>query len=140
MNYKKLLIGLAVIVGLGLFIAAAQPKQGGPSGRVLADVSANADQTASFNTSALDLAELNKLIATVNATEDSGTATVDIKIQSSPDRVTWFDTGTAFTQLTASGTETKSIVTGIFHRFIRYEVTVGGSGQYDVDLYTTGRP
>ena len=113
--------------------------KGGLPIRVITLTSANADQTASFNTDVFDLEEMTILYATLDGTEDSGTATVDVAIQSSPDRTNWFATGTTFTQLTATGSETKNIVDGKFHRYVRFAVTVGGSGQWDVDFYVTGK-
>ncbi len=140
MNYKKLCIALVAAAGLLLLIGAQRMDKGGPEGRVLTDVTANADKTADFQGNTIDTAGLKVLTATVNATEDSGTATVDITIQSSADHVTWFTTGTTFTQLAATGTETKSIATGVFHRFVRYDFDFTGSGQYDLDMHTTVKP
>lgn len=138
---NKLLIGLLSLLLVAALIlpAFAATGSGGIPIRVLTLTTTNADKTADFQTSTIDLEEMSILIATVDATEDSGTATVDITIQSSNDRTTWFTTGTTFTQLAATGSETKSIATGIFHRYIRFDCDFTGSGQYDLDLYVTGK-
>ncbi len=138
---NKLLIGLlsAFLVAALILPVFAATGEGGLPIRVITKTSTNTDKTADFQTSSIDTEEMSIIVATIDATEDSGTATVDITIQSSNDRVNWFTTGTTYTQLAATGSETKSIATGVFHRFIRFDMNFTGSGQWDLDMYVTAK-
>lgn len=61
---------------------------------------------------------------TLAATSVSSGDTVDVTIQTSPDGVNWYTSGT-FAQVTAPGSESKLF---LLDRFVRAHFDVGGSG------------
>jgi hypothetical protein len=94
----------------------------------------HSNKTASWNSDALDTDVATFGSLTLDANEDSGTATVDAEIEHSPDNITFysFATPVTFTQFTATSKQSKDLPDGKFHRWVRVKYTVGGSGQWDV--------
>ena len=100
----------------------------------------NADVTASENGSGVDVWDFDngRFLAVLQATEDSGTATLDAKLQTSTDGgSTWVDIPSAsFTQLTATGSQAIKVETaGVL---VRVAITIGGSGNWDVTVRFVG--
>lgn len=103
--------------------------------------------TASFNSSDFDPSVNYKgAMFYLTATENSGTATVDVKIQRKDLDGNYFDIGGgAFAQVSATGTSQLIIYPGIAETanetvsdvlsdVFRAVVTVGGTGDYDLKL------
>ena len=137
-----LLMGIAL---LGVLVGAKiKHTTGGPSGRVHHGAETLTDKVATFSTSSFDMGESTKLIMTANFTEVGGGApTVDCVIKSGESR-TQTDgdtTGTSFTQKTATGIETKTIVDGKYHQYIWATCTMAGTiTTVDVTFSVTGKP
>lgn len=76
-------------------------------------------------------------IVALVATKTGGSGNLDVKIQHSPNQVTWFDWVT-FTQLVdASGQQAIAPTTSAFP-WLRTVRTVGGSGVYDIRVFLDG--
>src|SRR4030042_6958953 len=74
----------------------------------------------------------------VKAVENSGTATLDVKVVTMHPRVpglttTWYDLQ-AFTQLAASGNEKKSLMGGLGDK-LAVDWVVTGTGNWTIDVY-----
>jgi len=74
----------------------------------------------------------------LKAVENSGTATMDVKVVAMHPRVpglttTWYDLQ-AFTQLSASGNEKKAVASGLGDK-LAVVWTVGGTGNWTIDIY-----
>lgn len=74
----------------------------------------------------------------VKATENSGTATMDVKVVTMHPRVSghitdWYDLQT-FTQLSATGKEKKSLASGLGDK-LAVVWTVGGTGNWTIEVY-----
>jgi hypothetical protein len=74
----------------------------------------------------------------VKATENSGTATMDVKVVTMHPRVPghitdWYDLQ-AFTQLSATGKEKKSLANGLGDK-LAVVWTVGGTGNWTIEVY-----
>jgi hypothetical protein len=138
---------LALAVGLGFLLAprgadSAVPAAQQAGGFYREDVFAvdnvvTIDETSNAFTgfAAADLAAF-----TVSCVEDSGTATLDIAVQRSVDGgVTWADI-VAFTQLAATGAETKlyadlrAASAQMIGDRLRIDYDVTGTGQYTCDV------
>ena len=99
-----------------------------------------ADEAASGVTG---LAEATLIGAVLTCTEDSGTATLDVAVQRSLDGgTTWADI-IAFTQLSATGAETKlyadvrAASAQMIGDRLRAEYDVTGTGQYTCSMFLT---
>jgi hypothetical protein len=94
----------------------------------------HSNKTASWNSDAIDTENAIFATLTLDANEDSGTATVDVEIKHSPDNITFYSFATplTFTQFTATSKQSKDLPDGKFHRYVRVDYTVGGSGQWDM--------
>ena len=84
--------------------------------------------TASGNTDPLDISRYNEGMVFLAVTTNSGTTpTLDCKIQYSPDKINWVDSGDAFTQITTvNGTFVKKL-TSNFGKYIRLVFTLAGT-------------
>lgn len=135
---------IALFITGAVFLAplasAAATSSRGVHLKMVTSTEAFTNKTASFNTAAVDVEDMGVLFMMIKANEDSGTATVDVDIETSPDGTNWVSTGTSFTQITATGNSSKSITTGAFMRYVRGAVTIGGSGQYDLTFYYSAKP
>lgn len=87
----------------------------------------NATTTATASGSSVSMGDAWEGFAfsLVAASTGGTTPTFDMKIQHSDDGTTWFDL-TTFTQLTADGSELKTVTADVM-KFIRYDLTVGGT-------------
>lgn len=76
-------------------------------------------------------------ILRLTAVENSGTSTLDVKVQHSPTGATntWKDVS-SFTQLSASGMEDIHLtdITRVLWSCFRVVVTVSGTGNWDIDV------
>lgn len=94
--------------------------------------------TASTNATAVELPNgAVDFLAFLLAVEDSGTASLDMKLQHSPNTSTWFDV-VSMTQLTASGNEAKAVLsstTPSLFRWVRAVATITGTGQYTTTFW-----
>lgn len=89
---------------------------------------ASAAQTATGNSSAVEVGEYTEALVTLNCTAASGTTpTMTVKVQTSDDKgTTWYDLPSGgFTQLTAAGKQALQIT--CFGDYIRALWTIGGS-------------
>ena len=137
----KIPLALAVIAVL-CFMAAPVCAATGADGaffRISTVVDENASALDSFNSDVMDAANFQQLIIAVDATENSGAVTVDLTIQSSNDQTNWFTTGVTFTQLGATGSEQKTLLTGGFHRYVRVAVVFSAAADWDINLYMTAK-
>lgn len=133
-------IGALLCFGLLAFPVHAAPQDGtGAFFRIASVVDENANALDDFNSDVMDSANFQQFIITVNAVENSGAVTVDLTVEMSNDNSNWFTTGVTFTQLAATGTETKTLLTGAFHRYIRVAVDFSAAADWDIDLYMTAK-
>ncbi len=89
----------------------------------------NAAISANGQSATFDLDNTINILVHINVTVASGTTpTLDIKLQTSPDKgTTWFDhPDITFTQMTAVAKQTKSL-RGAIGRLGRFDFVVGGS-------------
>lgn len=86
----------------------------------------------------IDVAMMGDFVAELVATEDSGSATLDAKIQDSADGVTWYD-WIAFQQLAASGNEVVTPSRPCLG-LVRAVNTVTGSGTWTSRVRLSGSP
>jgi hypothetical protein len=98
-------------------------------------VSASGDSKSAYKFVPTHIKEANFFL---KAVENSGTATMDVKIVAQHPRVTghtseWFDLQ-AFTQLSASGTEKKSLGNGLGDK-LAVVWTVTGTGNWTITVY-----
>lgn len=143
----EMLAGFCVIAVLAwVFLPAfasdpfGGPDEAGSAGQVVTYTDPIGAKTASFQTSAYDLCSSTRLTAHLEATAVSGSSpTCDCVIESSTDGVNWFTTGTAYTTLTAKGSEIKSVQSDVFHRNVRLNCTIGGTTpSFTLNAYATG--
>lgn len=91
------------------------------------ELAASAARTTSGQSSGVDVGPFDEAILLLNVTAASGTSpTLDIKIQTSHDNSDWYDTGTAFTQITATSKPSALKVTN-FGKYVRAAWTIGGT-------------
>ncbi len=84
----------------------------------------SATRTATVTTSAIELGDKGTARLVLDVTAASGTTpTLDVTIQTSRDRSTWYTAGT-FAQKTGTGTERKGFVVD---RHVRAVCTIGGT-------------
>lgn len=114
--------------------------QGGPAFEVVNWTDNIGAQTATFETSHYDLFASTRLTAVLEATAVTGTSpTCDCVVETSTNRSDWFTTGTAYTQLTTTGSEMKSIQSDVFLRYARLNCTIGGTTpSFTLKYYLTG--
>lgn len=90
-------------------------------------VHASAAETATTQSSAILAAEYSEGIAYLSSAAGTGTSpTLDIKLQTSYDGSTWFDHGSAFTQVTTS-TSNQVLKFTNYGKYIRFVYTIGGT-------------
>ncbi len=86
--------------------------------------------TSTDGPAAQDLPAATKdLIGYLNVSAINAATTLDVKIQHSPDNSTWFDLGSAFTQLVGvTGNETV-VISGGSYQWVRMSATLAGATQ-----------
>lgn len=83
---------------------------------------------ASFNSDPIDLGSFLEAILFLPVTAHSGTTpTLDAKIQYSPDKVNWVDSGDAATQVTTTDATTFKKLSANFGKWVRVVFTIGGT-------------
>ena len=83
----------------------------------------------------LDMGQMVEAIAFLNVTAHSGTGTLDVSFQLSPDKVNWIDSGDALAQVIATNSMTIKKFTAIFGRWVRVKIIVTGTPiSYTFDL------
>lgn len=83
---------------------------------------------ASFNSDPIDLSNFVEAMVFLPVTGHAGsTPTLDCKIQFSPDKVLWADSGDAFTQVTTTDSLTFKKLTANFGKWVRLVFTLGGT-------------
>ncbi|MFA5423043.1 MAG: hypothetical protein WC374_04230 [Phycisphaerae bacterium] len=92
--------------------------------RLISFSSSGVKTAATSQTSAFDVSAYSEGQIFVDVTAESGTSTLDIIIQTSPDNVTWY-THTTISQITATG-QTRQAITN-FGNYLRIYYTVGGT-------------
>lgn len=75
---------------------------------------------------------------TLVATENSGTATLDIDVNVSQDNGSNYDEVLSFTQLSASGREVKNPTVGPWGEKVQVEVTLSAAADWTFTLYVSG--
>lgn len=96
--------------------------------------------TDAFYTEPMDVGAYIELIAFLNITAQSGTPTLDVTSQISPDGVYWTD-GDAFTQVTTATTQTIKRITANVGKYLRFKVDPGGTNpRYVLTLSLVGKP
>jgi hypothetical protein len=136
---------IVALAGPVLWASAVPANQGANSfyaEAVLAD--GNVVTIDEQSTASEGWADASLVAFTVNCTEDSGTATLDIALQRSIDGgATWTDI-VAMTQLAATGAETKvyadlrAASAQMIGDRLRVDYDVGGTGQYTCDVHLAG--
>lgn len=116
------------------------PAQGGSAMEVVNWTDTIGAKTATFQTTDYDLYASTRLTAVLEATAVTGTnPTCDCVIETSTDNVNWFTTGTAFTQLTTTGSEMKTIQSDVLLRFARLNCTLTGTTpSFTLNAYIMG--
>lgn len=124
--------------------------QGGPAGRIATYTEHLDEQTTDFTSRSYDVAEARHLVMTVEAKVKSGTGSCSCFIESSTDRVNWFETFTVFPALVSEGNAHTTQITkgykmgnveGMFHRHVRVNCAlIGTNPAYTISVYTTGSP
>lgn len=79
-------------------------------------------------TSSLDVSEYIEGIILINLTAETGTATLAMTLQISPDNSTWFTAAESFTNMTAIGKQVVKITN--FGKYIKVGTTVTGTGSW----------
>lgn len=119
---KKFLFPLITIVLILSLVCTVQAGDRNTSVKTLlssATVTASTSQTSSFNVEAY-----NEGIVYIDVTAESGTSTLDIIIETSPDNSEWY-THTTVSQISATGNTAQAITN--FGKFLRVKYTVGGT-------------
>src|SRR4051812_37917406 len=80
-----------------------------------------------YFTEAIDVGQYQELISFLNVTANSGSPTLDVKFQLSPDGINWIDAGDAFTQVTTTNSLTLKKLTANFGKYLRARLDVGGT-------------
>lgn len=89
-----------------------------------------------------DIAGTFGMVVGLNVPTIGGTTGgLDVKLQHSPDKVTWFDIpGGTFAQITGANVpETLEFPDGTLFRFVRQFATIGGDRNYVWDVHYEGR-
>lgn len=95
--------------------------------------------TDAFYTNPLDVSKFTEAVAFLNVTAQSGSPTLDVTAQMSPDGVYWTD-GDAFTQVTTATTQTIKRITANFGKYLRFKVDPGGTNpRYVLTLSLVGK-
>ncbi|MEB0287222.1 hypothetical protein QN355_11720 [Cryobacterium sp. 10S3] len=84
-------------------------------------------QTISSFSGTTEVGTFNGVVAYLNVTAASGTTpTLAVKLQDSPDKVTWYDIpGAAFTSMTTTGTQRISAIN--IGAYVRAAITITGT-------------
>lgn len=114
-------LGLAAALILTL-ISGAQAED--RKTRTITFLSSGVKTAATAQSSSYDVSAYNEGQIFVDVTAESGTSTLDIIIQTSPDDSTWY-THTTMSQITATG-QTRQAITN-FGKYVRIYYTVGGT-------------
>lgn len=84
--------------------------------------------TVSANSDPIDVSNFVEAIVFLPVTAHSGTTpTLDCKVQYSPDKVNWVDSGDAFTQITTTNATVFKKLSAIFGKYIRLVFTITGT-------------
>lgn len=92
--------------------------------RVIAFLSSGLKTAATAQSTAFDVSAYSEAQIFIDVTAESGTSTLDIVVQTSPDNVTWY-THTTIAQISATG-QTRAALTN-FGNYLRISYTVGGT-------------
>lgn len=137
-------VGILALLAVMFLGAAAEMKRttGGPSGRILWAEESIVDADGTFNTSAFNLEESTTANMSLVVTDIKGAAPkVDCAIYSGTNATTGASAAVSFTQITAKGSEMKSITTGKFHPYIWAVCTGTGTiSTVTLTVQTSGKP
>jgi hypothetical protein len=133
---------VGVALGVGFLSMVGAKHQVGCGGDLWTYSETLEDQTATFTSTARDLVGSDTCVMTIDCTEIGGAApTLDVAIYSGTSRTKGYTTGVTFTQLTATGSETKYVQDKKFHQYIWAVATMGGTiTTVDLGVYVTGKP
>lgn len=92
--------------------------------RVITLLSSGVKTAATAQSSAYDVSAYTEGQIFIDVTAESGTSTLDVTIQTSPDNATWY-THTTVSQITATG-QTRTAITN-FGNYLRINYVVGGT-------------
>ena len=95
------------------------------------------NNVGTYFTEILDVGTFTEGILFLIAANSVGTnPTLDCKVQYSPDKINWIDSGDSFTQITSNGSALKKL-TSNFGKYVRCLISIGGTATpgYKTTLY-----
>lgn len=117
---KKILFFTVLIITLSYGLLYA----GYRSVKDITILSSGTHTAATAYSSSYDVSAYSEGVIFVDVTTESGTSTLDVTLQYSPDNSTWY-THTAITQITATGQYDQAITN--YGKYIRAKYVVGGT-------------
>jgi len=123
-RFSGKIVFTAVLAALAAILAVFPAQAWDRSTRLITFLSSSTQTAATGTSSPFEVSAYTEGQIFVDVTAESGTSTLDITIQTSPDQVTWY-THTTMSQISATGQVRQAITN--FGKYIRVSYVVGGT-------------